>query len=86
MSADLPPAVRDAVLAKLAELRALLGDDDPELVAPGRAARMTGLTQKRLSQMADEGMLTPRRTAGGMRRYLRSELDALNAAWEANDD
>ena len=57
------------------------GDDDPtEFVSPTDAARMFGVQSQTLARWTDEGRLECIRTAGGHRRYRRTDLETLLAA------
>lgn len=48
-----------------------------ERIAPGEAARITGLTPKQLGRMADRGLIECARPGGTQRRYVRGEIEAL---------
>ncbi|WP_344031894.1 helix-turn-helix domain-containing protein [Leucobacter iarius] len=53
--------------------------DPNERITPAEAARISGLTPGGLAKMADSGRLNATRPGGNHRRYLRGEIQALNA-------
>lgn len=50
---------------------------------PGVAARRIGVVGRTLANWHAAGKITARRTLGGQRRYLESEITALAASHEA---
>jgi excisionase family DNA binding protein len=60
--------------------------DDDELLRPREVADMFGVRPATIARWAREGRLTPLRTPGGHRRYVRSSVrDALNADREPGE-
>lgn len=50
---------------------------DEDLLPIGTAARMLGVSIDTVRRWEDTGKITGRRTAGGQRRFPRSEIDRL---------
>ena len=51
--------------------------DNDDLMPPGDVARMFRVTVKTVGRWVDSGLLTDIRTAGGHRRILQREAEAL---------
>lgn len=51
--------------------------DGPDLMTPAEAASTLGVTPTTVRRWADQGALTHIRTAGGHRRYSRTEIEKL---------
>lgn len=51
-----------------------------DVLTPATAAQLLCVTTQTLRNWAEAGRLRPIRTAGGHRRYLRSEVETLAAA------
>ena len=52
-------------------------------LTPGRAAAKFGVKSRTVRIWAEAGKLTVKRTLGGHRRYLASEVDTLSSETEA---
>jgi excisionase family DNA binding protein len=50
-----------------------------ELLTPAEAAQLVGRSSKTVARWANEGRLATRRTIGGHRRFLATEIRALLA-------
>jgi excisionase family DNA binding protein len=50
---------------------------DEELLPIGTAARLLGVSVDTVRRWADDGKIKGQRTAGGQRRFPRSEIDRL---------
>lgn len=69
---------RAQVLDAIDHLRhQLSGDGGPvvQWITPREAATRTGLSVRRLAQLADAGTIVSRRTAGGQRRYTIQSIE-----------
>jgi DNA-binding transcriptional MerR regulator len=55
-------------------------DDSDELLPPRQAVTLFGVTAQSLRNWHAAGLLAAQRTAGGHRRYRKSEVRALIAA------
>jgi len=60
-------------------------DADYPAYTMGRAAEMTGVTQPFLRSLEEHGLITPERSAGGHRRYSRTQLRLATRARELVD-
>ncbi len=60
-------------------------DEDYPAYTMGRAADMLGTTQGFLRSLGEAGLITPQRSAGGHRRYSRSQLRVAARARELVD-
>lgn len=48
-----------------------------EYLTPQQAADLIGCSVRSLYRWEDDGLINPRRTPGGHRRYTRDDIDAL---------
>lgn len=46
-------------------------------MTPREAAKLLDVTTETLAEWSDKGLLHPRKTIGGHRRYARKEIDKL---------
>lgn len=55
-----------------------------QLLTPGEAASLLGITTQHLARLADRGKLRAVRREGGNRRYLAADVEAILARepWE----
>lgn len=71
--------------AERARIEGKLDDADFPAYTMGRAAEMVGTSQPFLRSLEDSGLLRPQRSAGGHRRYSRSQLRIAARARELVD-
>ncbi|QBQ71252.1 DNA binding protein [Mycobacterium phage Daegal] len=57
--------------------------EDDTFIRPAEAAKLVGVNVRTLARWEDSGRLTAHRTAGGKRRYRRSDIIALITAQPA---
>ena len=53
------------------------GDTHTPHMTPQQAADYLGVSIRTLYRWEDDGLVSPRRTPGGHRRYSRDDIDAL---------
>jgi excisionase family DNA binding protein len=58
-------------------------DSDATHLTTQQAAKYLGVSIRTLYRWEDSGLLKPRRTPGGHRRYSREDIDALLSRWSA---
>lgn len=68
-----------------AEVGRKFDDEDYPAYTMGRAAEMLEVTQPFLRSLEDAGLVVPERSAGGHRRYSRSQLRQAERARELID-
>ena len=51
--------------------------DGMDMLRPGEAAEMLGITRQTLTNLADRGILNPVILPSGHRRYKRSEIESI---------
>ena len=55
-----------------------LDQSDRALYSISVVTELTGVSQQALRGYEDKGLITPRRTDGGTRRYSRDDIDRIN--------
>ncbi|MFZ0140647.1 MAG: MerR family transcriptional regulator [Aeromicrobium sp.] len=55
-----------------------LNQSDRALYSISVVTELTGVSQQALRGYEDKGLITPRRTDGGTRRYSRDDIDRIN--------